>query len=121
MNDFSKAIARWLEQKRRTERASAAVISVLALGSGAAVFFLTALLMYFVLSIVCGAAAHLVPWLGLIAVGLTSWVFARSMKRGQDERQPGLDPMGFWILKDICAFGPGLVLEGLRQVRCCGL
>jgi DnaJ-domain-containing protein 1 len=42
------------------------------------------------------------------------------MKRGQDERQPGLDPMGFWILKDICAFGPGLVLEGLRQVRCCG-
>jgi hypothetical protein len=31
-----------------------------------------------------------------------------------------MDPMGFWIIKDICWIGPRLVLEGMRQVRCCG-
>ncbi|HWX20114.1 MAG TPA: J domain-containing protein [Candidatus Binatia bacterium] len=120
MNEVSQAIARWLEQKRRTERASAAVISVLALGSGAAVFLLTALLIYSVLAIVFGAFIHAVPWLGLVALGLTAGIFVRSMKGRQDERQLGLDPMGYWILKDICSVGPRLVLEGLRQVRCCG-
>jgi hypothetical protein len=119
MNEVSEAIALWLEQKRRTDRASAAVISVLALGSGAAVFILTTLLIYTVLSIVCGAFVHSVPWLGLVALGLTAGVFVRSMKGRQDERQLGLDPMGFWILKDICSVGPRLILEGLRQVRCC--
>ncbi len=120
MKEFSEGIAGWLEHKRRADRTSAAVISVLALVSGAAVFLLATLLLYYVLSIVCGAAVHSIPWLGLIAVGLTAWVFVRNMRRRQDERQLGLDPMGFWIIKDICAFGPGLVLEGFRQVRCCG-
>lgn len=66
MNEVSEAIARWLEQKRRTDRASTAVISVLALGSGAAVFILATLLIYGVLSIVCGAFVHSVPSLGRV-------------------------------------------------------
>jgi len=120
MNEVSEAIARWLEQKRGTDRASAAVISVLALGSGVAVFLLTAFLIYAVLTIVCGAFIHSAPWLGLVALGLTTGIYVRSMKGRQDERELGLDPMGYWILKDICSVGPRLILEGLRQVRCCG-
>jgi len=120
MNEVSEAIARWLEQKRRTDRVSAAVISVLALGTGAAVFLVATFLIYTVLYIICGAFLHAVPWLGLVALGLTTGIFVRSMKGGQDERQLGFDPMGFWILKDICSVGPRLILEGLRQVRCCG-
>ncbi len=120
MNEVSEAIARWLEQKRRTDRASAAVISVIALSSGAAVFLLTVLLIYTVLCIVCGAFIHSVRWLGLVAFGLTAGIFVRSMKGRQDERRLGLDPMGFWILKDICSVGPGLILEGLLEVRRCG-
>jgi DnaJ like chaperone protein len=120
MNEGSDAIARWLEQKRRTDRVSAAVISVLALGSGAAVFLLTTLLIYTVLSIVCGAFVHPVPWLGLAAFGLTTVLFARSVKNRRNELDLGLDPMGFWIVKDIFSIGPRLILEGLRQVRCCG-
>ena len=120
MNEVSGAIARWLEQKRRTNRAAAAVISVLALGSGAAVFLLTTLLIYSVLSIVCGAFVHSIAWLGLAALGLTAWVYVRIMKGRQDERQLGSDPMGFWILEDISSVGPRLILEGLRQVRCYG-
>jgi hypothetical protein len=120
MNEVSEAIARWLEQKRRTDRAVAAVISVLALGGGSAVFLLTSLLIYTVLSIVCGAFIHSVSWLGLVAAGLTAGIFFRSIKGRQDERQLGLDPMGFWILKDIGSVGPRLILEGLRHVRCCG-
>src|SRR2546425_5284120 len=99
MNEGSEAIARWLEQKRRTNRASAAVITVLALGSGAAVFLLASFLIYTVLTIVCAAFSYSFPWLGLVALGLTAGIFARSMKGRQDERQLGLDPMGFWILK----------------------
>jgi hypothetical protein len=120
MNEVSEAIARWLEQKRHTDRAWAAVISLLALSVGSAMFLVTTLLIYAVLSIVCGAFVHSVPWLGLIALGLTAAVFVRSMKGRQDERQLGLDPMGFWILKDIFSVGPRLILEALRQVRCCG-
>jgi len=120
MNEVSEAIARWLEKKRRTDRISAAVISVLALGTGAAVFLVATFLIYTVLYIICGAFLHAVPWLGLVALGLTSGIFVRSMKGRQDERQLGLDSMGFWILKDICSVGPRLILEGLRQVRCCG-
>jgi len=44
MNEGSEAIARWLEQKRHTERAWAAVLCVLALGSGASAFLLTSVL-----------------------------------------------------------------------------
>ena len=120
MNEGSEAIARWLEQKRRANRASAAVISVLALGSGAVVFLLATLLIYTLLTIVCSAFSYSIPWPGLVALGLTAGIFVRSMKGRQDERQPGLDPMGFWVLKDICSVGPRLILEGLRQVRCCG-
>ena len=43
MNEVPKAIARWLEQKRRTDRALAAVISALTLGGGAVVFLLASL------------------------------------------------------------------------------
>ena len=120
MNEGSEAIARWLEQKRRANRASAAVISVLALGSGAGVFLLASFLIYTAMTIACGAFSYSIPGLGLVALGLTAGIFARSMKGRQDERQLGLDPMGFWILKDICSVGPRLILEGLRQVRCCG-
>ena len=68
MNAVSETIARWLERKRRTVRVSAAVISILALGAGTAVFLLTALLLYTGLSIVCGAFFHSVPWLWLAAL-----------------------------------------------------
>src|SRR5438445_8026372 len=74
MNEGSEAIARWLEQKRRANRASAAVISVLALGSGAVVFLLAALLIYTLLTLVCGGFSYSVPWPGLIALGLTAGI-----------------------------------------------
>jgi DnaJ-domain-containing protein 1 len=119
MNEVSEAIARWLEQKRRRNRASAAVISVLALGSGAAVFLLTVFLVYAVLSMVCGPFVS-VPWLGLAALVLTAMFFARAIKARRDALDLRLDPMGFWIVKDIFSIGPRLILEGLRQVRCCG-
>jgi hypothetical protein len=120
MNEVSAAIARWLERKRGTDRASAAVISVLALGGGAAVFLLATLLIYTVLTFVGGAFIPSVLWRGLVALGLTAGIFVRSMKRRPDERELGLDPMGYWIIKDVCSVGPRLILEGLRQVRCCG-
>ncbi|HEY5910091.1 MAG TPA: DnaJ domain-containing protein [Verrucomicrobiae bacterium] len=120
MNEASEAIARWLEQQRSKDRASAAVISALALGSGVAVFLLTTLLIYTVLFVFCGAFARSVHWPWLVALGLTAGFFARTMKRRQDERELGLDPMGIWILKDICTVGPRLMLEGLRHLRRCG-
>jgi DnaJ-domain-containing protein 1 len=120
MNEVSEAIASWLERKRRTDRASAAVIALLALGSGTAVFLLATFVIYTVLSIVCGAFVHSV-WLGLAAFGLTAGFFAHIMNRWQDGPELGLDPMGYWIIKDICSIGPRLILEGLRQVRSCGL
>lgn len=120
MNEVPKTIARWLEQKRHKERASAAVISGFALGGGMAVFLLTALLIYSVLHIVGGAFVRSVVLPGALAVGITAWLFARIMERKQDERELGMDPMGFWILKDICSFGPRLMLEGLRNLRRCG-
>ena len=120
MNDASGVIVRWLEQKRRRNRVSAAALSVLALGSGAAVFLITAFLVYTVLSLVCGAFVRSVFWLGLAALGLAAGFFARTMKARRDGLDLVLDPMGFWILKDIWSVGPRLILEGLRQVRCCG-
>src|SRR5205807_767734 len=80
MNEVSAAIATWLAKKRRTDRASAAVISALALSSGAAVFLLMTLLIYVLLTIVGGAFTHLVPWLGLVALGLSAGIFVRSLK-----------------------------------------
>lgn len=117
MNDVSEVIARWLEQKRRRDRTSAVAISVLALSSGTAVFLATSLLIYGVLFVLTGAFLHPVPWLGLVALALTAAIFIRLMKARRDERQLGLDPMGYWILKDIFSAGPRLILEGLRQVR----
>jgi DnaJ-domain-containing protein 1 len=120
MNEVSGAIARWLEQKRGTDRVSAAVLAALALGSGVAVFLLTTFLIYIVLSLVCGAFVHPVPWLALAALGLTAGFYARTMKSKPDNVELGLDPMGSWIIKDVCSFGPRLILAGSRQVRCCG-
>jgi DnaJ-domain-containing protein 1 len=40
------------------------------------------------------------------------------MRSFQDDRELKLDPMGYWIIKDICWIGPRLILEGLRQLRC---
>ncbi len=120
MNQVSEVIARWLEQKRHRDRAAAAVISVMALSSGATVFLLIALLIYTVLSAVCGLFVHSVPLLALAALGLTAAFFARSVKRRRHPLDLELDPMGLWIIKDIWSVGPRLILEGLRQVRCCG-
>ena len=120
MNEVSESIARWLEQKRRTDRAWAAVLSILALGTGAAVFLLTSLLIYTVLSIVCDVFVHSVFWPGVAALGLTGWLYARVMKSRRQGLDLELDPMGYWIIKDICSVGPRLILEGMRQVRCCG-
>jgi hypothetical protein len=120
MNEVSEAIARWLKQKQRRERASAAVLAVLALGSGATVFLLTTLLIYTVLFIASGAFLHSVPWLGLAAFALTAGFFALIMKRRWSELELYLDPAGFWIIKDVCSVGPRLIMEGLRLVRRCG-
>ncbi len=120
MNNGSEGIARWLERKRRADRASAGLLSVLALGSGGAVFLLTAFLIGTVLSIVCEASGHSVFWAGLGALGLTAWFYARIMKSRREGLDLRLDPMGFWIIQDICSIGPRLILEGLRQVRYCG-
>src|SRR5215472_1764825 len=117
MNEVSEAIVRWLEQKRRTERKLAAVLSVLALGSGTAVFLLATTVIYTILFLFCGPFDYSSPWLGLGAMGLTAGVFVLSMRGRQDRLD--FDPMGFWIIKDVCSFGPRLILEGLRQVRRC--
>ena len=119
MNKVPEAMARWLEQKRRKDQALAAVISVLTLGTGAVVFLLASLLVYAVLSIICGAFINSVFWLGMAALVLTTYYFARSMKSRPDELDLRLDPMGLWIVKEICSIGPRLILEGLRQTRCC--
>lgn len=119
MNDGSEAIARWLEQKRRTERAWAAVISALALGCGAGAFLLTSVLIYTVVRI--ASSAYLDSnFLSLtIALGLTSWSYSRIMKSRRGERDLDVDWAGFWIIRDIYSIGPRLLLEGLRQVRRC--
>jgi DnaJ-domain-containing protein 1 len=121
MKEATDVIARWLEQKRRTDRKWAGVISALTLSSGAAVFLLMTLLIYSLLSIVCGAFVRSVPGLGVVAAGLAAAFFARSLKARQDERELRLDPMGLWIIKDIFSFGPRLILEGLRHIRRFGL
>jgi hypothetical protein len=115
MNEVSEAIVRWLEQKRRTERKLAAVLSILALGSGTAVFLLGTVVIYTILFIFCGPFNYSSPWLGLGALGLTAGVFVLSMRGKQDRLD--FDPMGFWIIKDVCSFGPRLILEGLQQIR----
>src|SRR6478736_10431287 len=112
MNEVSEAIARWLEQKRSVDRTSAAVLSVLALGSGAAVFLLTSLVFYTLLSVFFGAFVHSVPLLVVAALALTAGAFRRSIRAMEDEPQLGLDPMGFWIIKDVFSLAPRLIREG---------
>ena len=81
------------------------------------VFLLTALLIYIVLFTVFGGFRHPVRWLSFAALGLTAAYFFRSMKSSRDRLNISLDPMGFWILRDIYLFGPRVIIEGLRQVR----
>jgi hypothetical protein len=121
MNEAPASIAAWLAKKRRTDQASAAVLSVLALSSGAVVFFLMALPIYAVLTIVAGGFMEPDPWLGLVALGLAVGIFGLSVRRVREDRELKLDPMGYWIIKDIYSLGPRLIFEGLRQVRCCAL
>jgi hypothetical protein len=119
MNEGSEAIARWLEQKRRTDRAWAAVICVLALGCGTVLFLLTTLLIYTVVRVVSVAHNYSEIISEVVALGLTTWSYARIMKRRRHQLDVELDPMGLWIFKDLYSIGPRLLLEGLHQVRCC--
>ena len=119
MNGVSEAIVTWLERKRRTDRTSAALIALLALSFGTAVFLVMTLLVYALLSMACGAFVQPAPWLGPAALAFTSLFFARSMKTWRHGRDLVLDPMGFWIIRDFASVGPRLILEGLRHVRCC--
>ncbi len=118
MNDGSEAIARWLEQKRRTDRSWAIVICLLALGCGTALFLLTGAVIYTFLHVVSAAFVDSAFLSGLIALGLTAWTYARIMKRRRHQLELELDPMGLWIFKDLYSIGPRLLLEGLREVRC---
>jgi DnaJ-domain-containing protein 1 len=120
MNEIPEGIAGWLEEGRRAERGSAAVLSVLGVGGGVFVFLLMTLLFYTVLYVLFGGFRHPVRWLSPVALGLTVVFFAHNMKSNRDRLDLGMDPMGFWIIKDICSFGPRLLVEGLRQVRRCG-
>src|SRR5580765_6904593 len=119
MNEGSKAIGRWLEQKRRTDRVWTIVIGLIALGCGTAVFLATNVLIYTVMSIVSGAYVHSAFLSGVVALVLTTWSYARIMKRRRHPLDLELDPMGLWIFKDLYSVGPRLLLEGLHEVRCC--
>ena len=94
MNEVLGAIARWLEEQRRTDRVSAAVLAVLALGSGLAVFLLTTLLVYTILTLLCGAFFHSALLLGLASLALTAGFYARTVKGWQDNPDLGSDPTG---------------------------
>lgn len=121
MNEGSEAIACWLEQKRRGDRVLAAVISLLAVGCGSALFLITALLIYTVVRVISVASDYSEILSEVVALGLTGWSYARIMKRSRHQLDVELDPMGLWILKDLYSIGPRLLLEGLRQVRCWSL
>ena len=117
MNGVPDAIVRWLEQKRRTDRAWAGALSILALGSGIAVFLLTTLVIYSILSLFSGGFVYPHAWLWPAAFALTAGIFAFGLKGRRYGVELDLDPMGYWMLKDICSVGPRLILEGLREVR----
>jgi hypothetical protein len=119
MNEGSEAIARWLEHKRRAERAWAAVICVVALSCGTVVFLLTTFVIYTVVRIVSVTYAHSEIFSEVVALGLTAWSYARIMKRRRHQLDLELDPMGLWIFKDLYSIGPRMLLEGLLQVRHC--
>jgi hypothetical protein len=117
MNEGSEAIARWLEQKRRTDRAWAIMICVFALGCGATLFLLTTILIYTVARVVSFASDYSEILSEVVALILTGWSYARIMKRRRHALDLELDAMGLWILKDLYSIGPRLLLEGLHQVR----
>jgi nitric oxide reductase large subunit len=119
MNETPEAIVRWLEQKRRTQRAWAAVICLFALGCGAGVFLVTSVMIYGVMRAISFTYVHSELASVSVALGLTSWAYARVMKRRREEFNLELDPMGLWIIRDLYSVGPRLLLEGLRQLRCC--
>jgi DnaJ-domain-containing protein 1 len=119
MNEGAEAIARWLEQKRRKDRIWTMVIGALALSFGAAVFLLTTLLIYSVIRVVSIAYEYSEIFSEVVALGLTTWSYARIMKRRRHQLDLELDPMGLWIFKDIYSVGPRLLLEGLHEIRCC--
>ena len=119
MNEGSEAIARWLEQKRRRDRALAVGICVVALGFGAAIFLLTTLMIYAVLRVVSFASDYSEILSEVVALVLTGWSYARIMKRRRHALDVELDPMGLWIFKDLYSIGPRLLLEGLHEVRHC--
>src|SRR5882724_452592 len=119
MNEGSEAVARWLEQKRRRDRIWASVIGALVLGCGTVVFLLTTLLIYSVVRVVSVAHDYSEIFSQVVALGLTTWSYARIMKRRRHQLDLELDPMGLWIFKDIYSVGPRLLLEGLHEVRCC--
>jgi hypothetical protein len=121
MNEGSQAIARWLERKRRSDRAWASVICVVALSCGAAVFLLTNALIYSLARIISGASVRSAFFSALVAFGFTTWSYARIMKRRRHALDLELDPMGLWIFKDLYSVGPRLLLEGLRELHCCAL
>jgi len=119
MHEGSEPIARWLEQKRRTERRWAAVICVLALGCGVGAFLLTSVLIYTVVEVFSLAYVRSAFASATVALGLTSWSYARIMKRRRPELDLEMDAMGWWIIRDIYTIGPRLLLEGFHQLRCC--
>jgi hypothetical protein len=121
MNEGSEAIARWLEQKRRTDRVWAAVICMVAMGFGAAMFLATTLVIYSVLRVVSVTHYYSEILSEVAALGITTWTYARIMKRRRHQLDVELDPMGLWIFKDIYSIGPRLLLEGLREVWCWAL
>jgi hypothetical protein len=91
---------------------------VIAFGAGSVVFLLMTFLVYGILFIGSGSFVQPVHGLGPLALALTTWFFARSMRRRDNGVDLHLDPMGLWVLKDISSVGPRLLLEGVQQMRC---
>lgn len=119
MNEVSAAVVSWLEHKRRADRKLAGILSTLALTGGALVFLLTAAPFYLFLALISGDLLRVDPWRVLLAMGITVAVWIASIRSRKADYQVVLDPVGFWILKDLFSMGPRLMLEGLRQMRCC--
>jgi hypothetical protein len=83
------------------------------------VFLLTNMLIYILARIVSGAFVRSAFFSGIVALGFTTWSYARIMKRRRHALDLELDPMGLWIFKDLYSVGPRLLLEGLHEVRYC--
>lgn len=97
------------------------MICIVALGFGAAMFLATNLVIYIVARTVSAVSNHSEILSEAVALALTTWSYARIMKRRRHQLDMELDPMGLWIFKDLYSIGPRLLLEGLREVRCWAL